>query len=525
MSGLVAAEESSVRFAEVARDAGVVFRHENGGSGQMRTVEIVGAGVATFDYDGDGQLDIWLVQSGALDSANTQGDRLFRNVSRNGELAFADVTSEAGIEATEYGMGIAVADYDGDGDDDVFLASYGPNRLYRNLGDGRFEEIASAAGVDSDAWSVAASFFDYDGDGYLDLYVVNYLEYDHTAHEACFGYSSQKLYCAPHGYAPAPDVLYRNLGNGRFEDVSTTAGIGSTRERGMGVVARDFDGDGRVDVYVANDAGENNLWRNTEAGFRDDALFEGVAVNSFGVAEASMGLAVADYDVDGDLDLFVTHDRKETNTLYEKGRHGYSDRTNRLGLGASSMAHTGFGTVWLDADADGDLDLFSGNGAVRVIESQRGERAVPLAEPDQLWLQRDGAFEETRVAVFQEVSVARGVARADLDNDGEHDLVVNNNGGSARIYRNDADQGDSSWIGIDLRGANVIGAVVSAGGRRFVVQTDGSYASASDRRVLITGVAGAIGVDVSWPDGFVSRRVLPAGRYHVIGRPKVSERP
>ena len=524
LSGL-AAEETRVSFAEVARETGVVFQHENGGNGQMRTVEIVGSGVATFDYDGDGRLDIWLVQSGTLDSENTFGDRLFRNVSSHGELAFVDVTEAAGIDATEYGMGVAIADYDGDGDPDVFLANYGPNQLFRNLGDGRFEEVSAAAGVDSSAWSVGASFFDQDGDGRQDLYVANYLAYDHAGHEACYGYSSQKLYCAPHAYPPAPDEFYRNLGDGRFADVSRAVGISDEAERGMGVVARDFDADGRMDVYVANDAGENNLWRNTGDGFRDDALFEGVAVNSFGVAEASMGLAAADYDVDGDLDLFVTHDRKETNTLYVKGGHGYSDRTNRLGLGASSMANTGFGTVWLDADSDGDLDLFSGNGAVRVIESQRGDRAIPLAEPDQLWLQHDGVFEEAAVAAFAEISVARGVARADLDNDGDHDLVVNNNGGLARIYRNDADQDDSAWIGIDVRGANVIGARVRAAGRQFVVQTDGSYASASDPRVLITNVAGAIDVDVGWPDGFVSRHVLPAGRYHVVERFDAGERP
>lgn len=209
-------------------------------------------------------------------------------------------------------MGVAIADYDADGDPDVFLANYGANQLFRNLGNGRFEEVAGLAGVDSTAWSVAASFFDYDGDGHLDLYVANYLDYDHTAHEACFAATSQQLYCGPHVYPPAVDQFYRNLGNGRFEEVSRSAGIFDEAERGMGVVARDFDADGRIDVYVANDASENNLWRNSGSTFRDEALFEGIAVNAFGVAEASMGLAAADFDVDGDLDLFVTHDRKES---------------------------------------------------------------------------------------------------------------------------------------------------------------------------------------------------------------------
>ncbi|MCE2462159.1 MAG: VCBS repeat-containing protein, partial [Pseudomonadales bacterium] len=385
----------AVRFVEVASEAGIDFVHDSGLEGELWTVEITGAGVGILDYDGDGRMDLWLIQGGPLtgrDTLSLPSDRLYRNAETGDELRFDDVTEAAGVRATGYGMGIATGDIDNDGDTDVFLANFGANQLYLNTGEGRFQDITATAGIAGSDWSIAATFADIDADGLLDLYVANYLVFDIENHEPCRLYSSRRSYCTPSNYPRATDKLYRNLGGGRFEDISRSSGVESGLGAGMGVVAADFNSDARTDFYVANDADENFLWLNRGGGrFEDDAPMAGAAVNGNGVAEASMGIAVADFDGDGDEDLFMTHDVKESNTLFVNDGSGwFEDRSNILGVAVGSMAYTGFGTGWVDVDNDGDLDLFAANGSVQIVESQRNAGVVPpLKQFNQLWL-REG---------------------------------------------------------------------------------------------------------------------------------------
>ena len=522
----------AVRFVEVASDAGLDFVHDSGLEGELWTVEITGAGVGVLDFDGDGRMDLWLIQGGPLanrDRRTLPGDRLYRNTGSGGDLRFEDVTRAAGVRATGYGMGIATGDIDNDGDTDVFLANFGANQLHLNTGDGRFRDITATAGIAGDDWSITATFADIDGDGLLDLYVANYLVFDIEKHEPCRAYSSRQSYCTPSNYPRATDKLYRNLGGGEFEDISRSAGVDARLGAGMGVVAADFNADNRIDFYVANDADENFLWLNRGGGrFEDDAPMAGAAVNGNGVAEASMGIAVADFDGDGDEDLFMTHDVKESNTLFvNDGSAWFEDRSNVLGVAAGSMAYTGFGTGWIDVDNDGDLDLFAANGSVQIVESQRNAGVVPpLRQFNQLWLLEGDRY---RLAdggsAFRTDGVSRGAAFGDLDDDGDIDIVVANNHGPARLYRNDGGSDKAMhWLGFDLKqgGSPAIGARVTLEGvnpANRTVRTGGSYASAQDPRILfgLGDDATPRHINVRWPSG-ESQRYGPfqPDRYHVL---------
>ena len=497
-------------FSDHAPAAGLSFIHDPGPRHYLFN-EIVGAGAALLDFDGDGDLDAYLVQSAG------GPNRLYRNDSGDQRLRFTDVTDQAGCADEGYGMGAATGDYDNDGDPDLYVLNYGANVLCRNNGDGTFTDVTAAAGADDRRWSVSGAFLDYDQDGDLDLYVANYVEHSAETDIACQDNAGRRDYCAPSAYDPAGDTLLRNEGGGTFTDVSEASGIAGKTGPGLGVVSADFNGDRLIDLYVANDQAANLLWVNRGDGtFEDAGLLAGAAYNRDGAAEASMGVTAGDFDGDGDDDLFMTHLTTQSNTLYvNDGKGNFHDRTEPAGLGAASMMFTGFGSAWFDYDNDGDLDLFAANGAVMRLVGVSNAVGDPYAQTNQLFRNDgDGRFEDisaTAGDVFAVQAVSRGAAFGDIDNDGDIDILVTNNGGAARLLRNDVGNA-GNWIrlllagtssGGDAQGARVALELVDGTLRWSRAHTDGSYASASDPRVHFgLGDAESIaGVMVEWPAG------------------------
>ena len=518
-------------FTESAVPAGLLFTHVNGATGRYYIAEEMGAGVALFDYDDDGDLDVFLVQGGpgldpgaaapARPPAGGATSRLFRNdVDSRSRLHFTDVTERAGVGLRTYGMGTAVGDYDNDGDLDLFVTAFGPDTLYRNDGNGSFTDVTAVAGVSDPLWSTGATFFDYDRDGDLDLFVANYLDFTPSANKSCTDSVGAPDYCGPRMYRPVPDRLYRNEGNGRFSDVTDRAGISKADGAGLGVAAADFNGDGWLDLFVANDATPNQLWINRRDGtFADEGLLSGTALNAAGNPEGSMGIASGDYDADGDDDLFVTNLAGETFVLYRNdGRGNFEDVRAASGVAGPTGASTGFGTDWFDYDNDGWLDLFVANGGVNAIESQRGE-PLPYRMKHQLFHNEgNGRFVETSAsggAAFERGEIGRGAAFGDVDNDGDVDIVYTTNGGPVRLLLNGA-TGQNHWLQVRVQqrpgnrrgyGARV---GVERAGRPTLwrrVRTDGSYLAASDERTHF-GLGPAPKIDavaVQWPDGELER--------------------
>jgi hypothetical protein len=518
-------DANTVPFIDYTALSGLNFVHVNGAAGELLLPEVIGAGGALFDYDDDGDLDLFAVQGTSLRPpvqraavAGAPGSRLYRNDrGPDRRVRFTDVTDLSRIVATGYGMGAAAGDFNNDGRVDLYVTALGSNQLFRNEGDGTFSDVTAASGTDDPRWSVSATFVDYDNDGWLDLFVANYVNFHADMPRGCFSAGSARDYCNPVVYDPVPDRLFRNNGDGTFADVSARAGLLRAPARGLGILASDVNGDGWSDLYVANDGDANQLWVN-QAGsgaFTDDALLAGVAVNRVGRPQGSMGLDAGDVDGDGDEDLFVTNLDNEGNTLYRNLGHGlYEDRTAESGLFALGL--TGFGTRLLDYDNDGWLDLFVVNGAVRHLTSQvRTGDPYPLKQRNRLfWNDRGRGFLDVTDAsgpALAPLHVARGVATGDLDNDGDLDVVIFNNSGPARVLLNQVGS-SSRWIGLRVldgrsRRDAVQARVVLHGpdGRDMTrrVQTDGSYATAGDARVLFgLGRDGSPRtVRVHWPGG------------------------
>ena len=494
-------------FRDRSLETGLTFRHFNGMVGTYYFPEMTGQGGGLLDFDGDGDLDVFFRQGTLLASGETLdqalfpiaeplGDRLFRNdlsAAPDGvATAFVDVSAAAGFSNTGYGMGLAAGDYDNDGDLDLYLTNYGPNQFWRNRGDGSFENISAVTGTDDPKWSTSATFLDIDQDGDLDLFSANYVQFDVDKNPRCFASTSALDYCGPSAFTSEQDRLWRNRGDGTFEDISVKSGIARVRGAGLGVISGDFNGDGRLDLYVANDGEANHLWLNRGNGtFSDDALFSGTALNRHGSPEASMGLAAADFDGDGNEDLFLTHLAEESNTFYRSLGGGlFEDRSRETRLAAPSMPYTSFGVAAVDFDNDGWPDLAIANGAVRVrLDLAAKGDLYPLEQSNQLFRNRgDGSFEEVTSSAgtaFTRTEVSRGLAAGDLDHDGAVDLILFNNNGPARLLANQAARG-KRWLGIagTQAGDRVRVLTESARTVRLSARTDGSYCSVSDVRVV-----------------------------------------
>jgi hypothetical protein len=527
---LIAASGADL-FTDRAADWGLAFTYSTGQAGELYFPEIMGGGAALFDFDNDGDLDVFVVQghplkAGSPDPGPAGWGRLFRNdlitpQGRNPVPRFVDVTAASGIRATGYGMGVATGDFDNDGRVDLYISNFGSNQLWHNNGDGTFTDVTARAGVDDPRWSSGATFVDLDRDGWLDLYVLNYVDYSVANSPRCYAPSSRRDYCGPSTFAPVPDRLFRNRGNGTFEDVSLPSGIGRKAGPGLGVVADDLDGDGWPDLFVANDGAASFLWINQKNfTFREDGLLAGVALNAAGRPEAGMGIAVGDADGDGRDDLLITHLTAETNTFYlNLGGGLFEDATARSGLGAPSLPFTGFGTGWLDVDGDGRLDLAVFNGAVNLAGAMgSGPGIAPYAQPHQLYRNLGGgrfAAVPEAGAAFQKPAVSRGAAFGDIDNDGDTDILVVDADGPLSLLVNEGGN-RNPWLGLRLVGKpagakaerDMIGARVEVRRKGAPslwrrAATDGSYASANDPRVLVgLGDASEVtGVRVLWPDG------------------------
>jgi len=521
---------ASSPFRDAATEVGLRFQHFTGATGEFFMPEIMGAGAALLDYDGDGDLDVYLLQGTLLDQSKSlkealfpppisqqPGHRLFRNeLVPKGRLSFRDVTSEAGVGYEGYGMGAAVGDYDNDGDPDLYVTHFGSNILFRNNGNGTFTDVTREAGVDDPRWSTSAAFLDYDRDGNLDLFLTNYVDFTVKGNKKCFAPTGERDYCTPAAYRPVPDRLFRNIGKGTFVDVTQSAGIGKAYGPGLGVACADFNSDGWIDIYVANDGAANLLWINKGDGtFEESALLAGAAYSMDGVARAGMGVAAGDFDNDGDEDLLVTNLASEGSTLYRNHRGAFSDVTLELGLTRASFPFTGFGVGWFDYNNDGRLDLFAANGAVTIVEALRGSH-YPYQQRNQLF--RNEGTDKPMVnvsaaagAAFEQLQVGRGAAFGDIDNDGDLDILISNNNGPVRLLLNEGAE-KNHWLQVRLQGASDnrqgIGARVTVLRENQTplwrhVHTDGSYLSTHDSRVHF-GLGSNLnlqGVLVHWPGG------------------------
>lgn len=504
-----AERESAARqgqFEDATAALGIAFGHDNASHGECRLPEQMGPGVAWFDFDGDGDLDLFVAGGGALaDEGPAQSCRLFRN---DGER-FAEVSESVGAAVRGPAYGVAAADYDDDGDEDLLVTRLGPTVLLRNDG-GRFVDVSEASGVASSGFGSSAVFFDYDGDGRLDLVVGRYMDWRPGLDPECFAPSGARDFCDPTKYGVyAQTQLYHNAGGGRFEDVTERAGIARHDNQTLGLLASDFDGDGRIDVYVAEDSTPARLWMNRGDGtFAESALAAGCAFDSRGLAIAGMGVACEDLDGDGNFDLLVSNIRGQSHLALLNSGGRFRDASAKLGLAPWSTSPTGFGLVLFDADLDGALDGYVANGAVSAgATSIPG--ASPYAERDQFFGWRDGRFvDRSAEAGALGAGVGRGLALADFDDDGDLDLALANNGGPLQVLRNR--QRGGAWLVVDVRtraGAPALGARVEidCAGRtqRREIRAQSSYLSSNEPRAHF-GLAGASAVEqvrVTWPDG------------------------
>ncbi len=525
----IATLASDVQFTDVTKESGLAFTHANSATSSKYLLETMGGGVALLDYDNDGRLDVFFTNGARIDEVMPQGrqpdksdpkhwNRLYRQ-GANG--SFTDVTEKAGLTGmpqNRYGMGVAAADYDNDGFADLYVTNFGANTLYRNDGKGAFVDVTARAGVAGSGWSASAGFIDYDNDGHLDLFVTRYLTWGFEMNRYCGekkpGY---RAYCHPDNFEPVANSLFRNNGDGTFTDMSSKAGIEKVPGKGLGVAFADYDDDGLTDVYVANDSAPCFLFRNTGTGaFTEEGLIAGVALNEDGKTFAGMGVDFSDYDNDGRPDLLVTDLSNERYRLFRHNGDGsFRDATNASGVGAASLAFSGWSTRFFDYDNDGWKDIFVAQGHV-MDTIEKTSPNLRYLQPPLLLRNESGRF--ARVAageVFEKAWAGRGAAFGDLDNDGDVDVVLSNVGQPAVVLRNDGGN-RNQWLGLRLSGRKSnrdgIGArvkVVAASGQtqHATVTTAVGYLSASDKRLIVGlgGDATAKLVEIRWPSGAIQR--------------------
>ena len=512
-------DQADVWFVESAADAGLTFEFVSGQGDGYLLPEIVAGGVAVFDMDGDNDLDVYCVQGGSLrepDDPDRPSNQLFRN---RGDGTFDDVTEGSGAGDRGYGVGVATGDYDGDGNVDLYVTNVGANVLLRNNGDGTFRDVTSEARVGHPGCGASTAFVDFDHDGHLDIFVANYVVWSIDDELECGSVSGVPDYCSPNAYqAPAPDVLYRNNGDGTFSDVSIAAGLRSAFGNGLGVVCGDFNLDGAIDIFVANDQTPNQLWQNQGDGtFRDVAPITGCAVDQRGEPKAGMGVDCVDFDEDGDLDILVVNLSAQSDSFFRNEGEYFIDDTASVGLGSASRRFTRFGMALLDFNHDTRLDLYEANGRVSRADTPESWADDPYAEPNMLYSgQNDGRFAAVRPyggTTDDLIATSRGAAFGDVDGDGAIDIVVVNRDHQAYLLRNIApDRG--RWIMFDVRderGSPALGATVHMqvgdATLRRDVRTAFSYGAANDHRIHVgLGARDRVeSVTVRWIDDSVER--------------------
>jgi enediyne biosynthesis protein E4 len=512
------------------RPLGIDFRLEHSATPEKYLIETMPGGVALLDFDNDGRLDIFLVNGGRVggdpldDFARSEPrywNRLYR---QEADGSFRDVTEAANLHRAgsgNYGMGVATGDFDNDGYTDIYVTNYGRNVLYRNRGDGTFEDVTAAAGVAGGGWSASAGFFDFDKDGHLDLFVTRYLDWD--VHRNILCGTPFHTYCRPERFGAVSNLLFRNEGNGRFRDVSAAAGIAAHKGRALGAAFHDLDGDGWLDIFVANDGMEQFLFRNLGNGrFEEVALKAGAAFSDDGKTFAGMGVAFEDYDNDGRPDVAVTNLALEKYAMYRNTGGGLLRYASLdTGLAAATVRSSGWGTAWRDFDNDGWKDLFVAQSHV-LDNVERVNPKLKYKEPP-LLLRNDRGRLVPVAAGFQEEFAGRGAAFGDLNNDGWIDVVVTALGEGPRIFWNRGS--GNQWLGLKLEGTRSPrdgqGAMARVGGQLMHATTAGSYLSASDPRVHFgLGAKTKTDVEILWPSGKrQTLRGVSAGQYVEVKEP------
>ena len=534
LSTPISSQDIAVKFVDVLPETRITFKHDNAATPEKYLIETMGAGCAWIDYDQDGILDIYLVQSSntpLYTAPQPLRSALYRS---NGDGTFTDVTAEAGVPAEgTFGMGVAVGDYDNDGFPDLYVIGWDYNILYRNNGDGTFADVTAKAGVANKGhWGSSAAFFDSDNDGDLDLWIVSYVEWAPNNNLFCGDKERNiRAYCHPDNYVGEFPTLFRNNGDGTFTDVSQQAGIMGERGKGLGVVASDFNNDGWTDIFQANDSIRNFLFLNNGDGTFLDATFtSGVGYSEDGNAEAGMGCDAADYNGDGWIDIFVTHLDHELDRLYKNnGDETFDDATYPSKIGNQAILYSGFGTLFFDYDQDGRVDLFVANGHI-LDNIHLFQPRVSYAEPNLMYRNVGGGFFENVTPLlgpdFAKAGVSRGAALGDYDNDGDLDILISNNGQAPQLLRNDGGNGNH-WLAVHLIGTRSnrdgIGTRLSLTARDFKqVQyaTGGkSYQAAHDRRIYF-GLGPPTMVDeleIRWLSGTVDKLgKIPADQFITV---------